>query len=186
MFASNGEALPPCGVPSSLHVPLSFFQHAAFSHFWMSRTTRWSAIRCSTNFTSHSWSIASKNAADVAVEHPVHLLRQQPGVQGVQRMVLTPARPESVREAEKVRLVDGIQHLDRRALDYLVFQRRDAERSLPPVVFGDEHSTHWLRSVRPAPQPSRRGPGDCSPGSLRTAATFPHPLPERHRASARR
>jgi len=27
----------------------------ALSHFWISRTTRRSAIRCSTNFTSHSW-----------------------------------------------------------------------------------------------------------------------------------
>ena len=35
-------------------------QHAGFNHFWMSRTTRRSAIRCSTNFTSHSWEIPSK------------------------------------------------------------------------------------------------------------------------------
>jgi hypothetical protein len=32
----------------------------AFSHFWMSRTTRRSAMRCSMNFTSHSCEIASK------------------------------------------------------------------------------------------------------------------------------
>jgi hypothetical protein len=30
-------------------------------HFWMSRTTRQSAMRCSMNFTSHSCEIASKN-----------------------------------------------------------------------------------------------------------------------------
>ena len=32
----------------------------AFNHFWMSRTTRRSTMRCSMNFTSHSCEIASK------------------------------------------------------------------------------------------------------------------------------
>src|SRR6516164_1113744 len=62
-------------------------------------------------------------------------------------------RPESIREAEKVGFVDGIQHLDRCALDDLVFQRRNAERSLPPVGLGDVHPPHRLGSVRSSLQP---------------------------------
>ncbi len=53
--------LPPWGVPSSLHVRVPSSSTPALSHFWISRTTRRSAIRCSTNFTSHPWSMASKN-----------------------------------------------------------------------------------------------------------------------------
>ena len=39
--------------------------------------------------------------------------------------------PEPVREAEKIRFVYGVQHLDRCTLDDFVFQRCDSERSLP-------------------------------------------------------
>ena len=38
-------------------------------------------------------------------------------------MMWTAPGPESVREAEEVGLVDGVQHLDRGALEQLVFQR---------------------------------------------------------------
>jgi hypothetical protein len=53
--------LPPWGVPSSRHVRVPSSSTPALSHFWISRTTRWSAMRCSMNFTSHSWWMASKN-----------------------------------------------------------------------------------------------------------------------------
>src|SRR5437879_11543882 len=56
--------------------------------------------------------------------------------------------PEPIREAQEVGLIDSVQHLDRRALDDFVFQRRNSERPLPPVGLGDVHPTHWLRSVR--------------------------------------
>src|SRR5262249_48866573 len=46
-----------------------------------------------------------------------------------------------------------VQHLDRRALDELVFQRGDAQRSLPPVGLGDVRPLDRLRSIRPALQP---------------------------------
>jgi hypothetical protein len=38
---------------------------------------------------------------------------------------------EPIREAEKIRFVDGVQHLDRGTLDDFVFQCRDSERSVP-------------------------------------------------------
>ena len=62
-------------------------------------------------------------------------------------------RPESVRESEKVRVVDRAQHRDDGALDDLVFQRGNAERPLPPVRLRDVRATHRLRSVRPSLQP---------------------------------
>src|SRR5436309_11263011 len=60
---------------------------------------------------------------------------------------------EPVRKTEKIRFVDGVQHLDRGPLDDLVLQHRHSERSLPPVGLGDIHPTHRLRSVRSSLQP---------------------------------
>src|SRR5437879_10520523 len=94
-----------------------------------------------------------EKVANVQIEHPVHLSRQQSRVERVQRLMLASPGPEPVRESEKVRFVDGVQHLDRRALDDFVFQRRNSERSLPPVGLGDIHPTHRLRPVRSSLQP---------------------------------
>src|SRR6266576_1012579 len=96
-----------------------------------------------------------EKAFDVKIEHPVHLSRQQSRVERIQRLMLASPWPEPVRKAEKIRLVDGVQHLDRRTLDDFVFQRRYSERSLPPVGLRDIHSTHRLGSVRSAFKPFR-------------------------------
>src|SRR6266404_243421 len=111
--------------------------------------------------------------ANVQIEHPVHLSRQQSRVERIQRLVLASPGSEPVRKAEKVRFVDSIEHLDRRALDELVFQRRDSERSLPPVGLRDKHSTHRLRSVRSSLQPS----GQILKISLQFLAIVPPRLP---------
>src|SRR5467141_1597753 len=94
-----------------------------------------------------------EKAFDVQIEHPVHFPRQQSRVQRIQRLMLASPWPEPVRKPEKVRFVDSVQHLDRRALDEFVFQRRDSERSLPPVGLRDKHPTHRLRSIRSSLQP---------------------------------
>src|SRR6267378_3980134 len=82
-----------------------------------------------------------EKALDVQIKHPVHFSRQQSGVQCIQRLMLAAPWSESVRKTEKIGFIDGIQHLDRRTLDNLVFQRRDSERSLPPVGLRDVHPT---------------------------------------------
>ena len=56
---------------------------------------------------------------DVGVEHPVHLLRHDPDRQRIQRLVRTAPLSESVGEAEEVRSVDRVQHLDDGALSGL-------------------------------------------------------------------
>src|SRR6266436_6242199 len=94
-----------------------------------------------------------EKAFDVQIEHPVHLSRQQSRVERIQRLMLAAPWPEPVRKPENVRFVDSVQHLDRRALDDFVFQRRDSERSLPPVGLRDKHPTHRLRSIRSSLQP---------------------------------
>src|SRR5436305_10050818 len=98
------------------------------------------------------WNTIQK-AFDVKIEHPVHLPRQQSRVERIQRLMLASPRSEPVRKTEKIRFVDGVQHLDRGTLDDLVFQRRHSERSLPPVGLRYIHPTHRLRSVRSPLQP---------------------------------
>jgi hypothetical protein len=94
-----------------------------------------------------------ENVFDLQIEHAIHFSRQQSGVERIQRLMLTSPGSEPVRKSEKVRFVDRVQHPDRHALDDFVFQRRDSERSLPPIGLRHKHSSHRLRSVRSSLQP---------------------------------
>src|SRR5437899_4093406 len=94
-----------------------------------------------------------EKAANVHIEHPVHFLPPPSGLERIQRTMLASPRSESVRKAEKIGFVDSVQHLDSRALDDLVFQHRNSERSFPPVPLVDVRPTHRLRSIRSALQP---------------------------------
>src|SRR6266540_1977821 len=51
-------------------------------------------------------------ATDVRIQHPAHLPPQDPGRERIQRLMRAAPRPKPVREAEKVRLEDGVQDLD--------------------------------------------------------------------------
>jgi hypothetical protein len=70
---------------------------------------------------------------DVAVEDEVHAPPSDPGRERIQRIVPATPRPETVAEAEEILLIDRIQHLDHRALDDLVLQRRDGGRIRHPI-----------------------------------------------------
>src|SRR5215813_13150352 len=63
-------------------------------------------------------------------------------------------RATPVRKPEEVHLRDGMQDLNKRGLDDLVFQRYDAQRSLPPIGFRNIGPPCGLRSVRASCQPS--------------------------------
>src|ERR687897_1540030 len=80
-------------------------------------------------------------ATDVRIEYPVHLSLLDPDRERIQRIMRPAPGSKPVREAQEVRLIDGVQHLDHRPLKELVLQRGDPERPLPPVR---------LRYVRPA------------------------------------
>ena len=70
---------------------------------------------------------------NVRIEHEVHPLSYDCSRQGVQRLMRASPRPKSIRKAEKVLLVDHVQHRHHCALDYFVLQRRDPKRPLPAV-----------------------------------------------------
>src|SRR6266478_2974308 len=114
-----------------------------------------------------------EKAANVHIEHPVHFLRQQSGVERIQRIMLASPRPESVRETKEVGFVDSVQHLDGRALDEFVFQHRNSERSFPPVALVDVRPTHRLGPIRSSLQPM----GEILEIILESLAVVPPRLP---------
>src|ERR1019366_4718028 len=71
----------------------------------------------------------------------------------IQRIMLASLRTEPIRKSEEVRFVDSVHHLDRCALNDLIFQRSNSERSQPPVGLGDVHPTHRLGPIRSLLQP---------------------------------
>src|SRR5213083_1639907 len=135
--------------------PPSFLQHACVQPF--SNQTHDPLVRYPVLDEFHQPFVVNtiEERADVSIQHPVHLLRQHSDIQCIQRIVRVLPRSVAVRESKKVRLVDCIHHLHRRSLDNLIFQRCDSERPLPPVSFGDVHSSHRSCSVCPPPQPPR-------------------------------
>src|SRR6266851_6726707 len=98
---------------------------------------------------------------------------EQSDVERIQRIMRAAFRSKAVREAEEVSFVDGVQHLDRGALEQLIFQRRHSERPLPPVSLGYVHPPHRLGPVRSTLDPL----GEVAEVFLRLLAVVPPRLP---------
>ena len=58
----------------------------AASHFWMSRRTLLSAIRCSKTLKPSMFE-AGEVIAEISIEHPVHVLPHDPGSERIQRVM---------------------------------------------------------------------------------------------------
>ena len=109
-----------------------------------------------------------------------------PAVQGVQRIMLGPPRPEPVGEAPEIRLVHRVQHLADSALENLVLQRRDAERPQPPVRLRYVNAPRRLRPVLPRPHPVPQGLQAGEALRARNPATSPRPRRAPRPSSGRR
>jgi len=90
--------------------------------------------------------MASKKP-DIRVKHPVHLLPENAGVEGVQRIVLAAPRPESVGEPEEVFLVDCFEDRRDSLLDDFVLQAQNAQRSFRAIGLRNVGTSGWTRSV---------------------------------------
>src|SRR4029077_12859768 len=74
-----------------------------------------------------------KEASNVGVEHPVHALPLDAHRQRVQRLMWAATGSEPVRESFEVHLVNLVEDSHHGLLYDLVFQRRNAQRTFPPV-----------------------------------------------------
>ena len=82
-----------------------------------------------------------EKTSNVCVEHPVHSLTLDSHCQRVQRLMRVATWPEPIREAFEVHLVNLIEDGHHGLLNNLVLQRRDAQRTLPPVGLRDVDSS---------------------------------------------
>jgi hypothetical protein len=81
---------------------------------------------------------------DIKVEHPVHLLTGNPDVERIQRIVLAPPWPKTIRKAQKILFPNLVEDCPYRVLDDFVLQRRDSQWSLPSIAFRDPDSPGWF------------------------------------------
>src|ERR1039458_8828081 len=83
----------------------------------------------------------------------MHALSLNPERERIQRVMRAATRPEPIRKAEEVRLIDGAEYLDHRPLKELVLQSGDPERPQPPIGLRYVHPPRRLRPVTPAMNP---------------------------------
>src|SRR5437879_5148280 len=86
-----------------------------------------------------------KEPANVGVKNIVHLPLQERIRQRIQRIMLAAPRAKSIREAEKVFLVNLVEDGGHSLLDQLVFQGRNPQWASPPIgfLFFFEKCTGW-------------------------------------------
>src|ERR1700737_2480851 len=120
MFASKGEATPPCGVPTSSWVTSPSSITPAFSHLRIKRITRRVADPMLDKTDQPIVVDRIEESGNVGVQYPVHPRVADPDRERVQCIMRTASGPEPVREPEEIFLVDRVQHLDHRTLDDLV------------------------------------------------------------------
>jgi site-specific DNA recombinase len=70
---------------------------------------------------------------NVCIEHPVHSLPLDAHCQRVQRLVWAATRPEPIRKALEVDLINLVEDGHHGLLNDFVFQRRDTQWTLPPI-----------------------------------------------------
>ena len=127
----------------------------------------------------------TEKAADIGVQNVVHLLLQERIRQRIQRIMLAAPRAKSIRESEKVFLVNLVEDGDHGLLDNFVFHGRDPQWTLPPIFFLYVHSPRRLRSIR-RDEPDHADRRVDPPGRTRTPATSLRPPPGRLSSSMSR
>src|ERR687891_2642317 len=153
MLASNGEIGEPCGVPASVSDTTPPSNIPARSQLRSSFNICRSTTRRSTWPRRASWSMLSKHAFDIGVEHPVPApVGLDPDrLDGVMGRTL---RPETEAARGEVRLEDRLEDQLRGRPPPPVTDRRYPERpGLARLArLGDVHSPQRLRPVRLGPQ----------------------------------
>src|SRR3984957_11859314 len=95
-----------------------------------------------------------EEALDVGIKYVVHLPFHERIGQRIKRLMLAASRTKSIREAEEVLLIDMVEDGDHCALDGLVLQCGDPERTFPSVAFLDVDPSRCKRPIRTAMQPT--------------------------------
>jgi hypothetical protein len=119
----------------------------------------------------------SKSPANVRVEHPVHALPLEPHGQRVQRLDAGCVPAGTRTRSLEVHLVNLIEDGHHGLLNNLVLQRRDAQRTLPPVGLRYIDSSRGLRPVRSTVYRLCRSASRSSSPVSYSCHVSRHPLP---------
>src|ERR1019366_510553 len=91
---------------------------------------------------------------DVGIEHPVHPFPLDAHRQRVQRLVRAASGTEPIRKALEVDLIYLVEDHHHGLLNDLVLQRRDAQRTLPPVGLRYKDSSRRFCPIRSTVHPA--------------------------------
>src|ERR1700678_869903 len=121
--------------------PFAFFRYSRFQPFL--DQPKHPVVSNSMRHKLHGPFVAHvvEEAPNIRIEYPVHTLPVDAHMQSVERLMWTAGGTKPIRKAPKVHLVNLVEDADHRLLDDLVFQRRDAQRTLPTVGFRYVHSS---------------------------------------------
>src|SRR6266853_3294995 len=95
-----------------------------------------------------------EKSTDVGIKHPVHSLSLNAHRQRVQRLMRAAIGAEPVREALEVDLIYLVEDRHRSLLNNFVLQRRDAQRTLPPVSLRNKDSSRRFCPIRSTVHPA--------------------------------
>ncbi len=95
-----------------------------------------------------------EKAPNVCVQHPAHSLPLDSHIQRIQRLMRAATGPEPIRKSFEVHLINLIEDGHHRLLNNLVLQRRDAQRTLPPVGLRYIDSPRGLCPIRSPVHPA--------------------------------
>ena len=100
-----------------------------------------------------------EEALDIELQHPAPAQIHQPLPQDRQRRVCRATWPKAVRAVSQLRLVHGFQHHRDGALQHLVLEARDPDRSgLATVPFRDVHPPHRRSPIAARLRPLEQRP----------------------------
>src|SRR3954447_25016966 len=89
-----------------------------------------------------------KEATNVRIQHPVHSLPMESHTERIQRLMRATPRPEAIREALEVRLINLFENGYYGLLHNFVFQRRNSQRALAPVSLRYVDPPRGFRPIR--------------------------------------
>src|SRR5258708_32056264 len=95
-----------------------------------------------------------EKSTDVGIKHPVHSLSLNAHRQRVQRLMRAAIGAEPVREALEVDLIYLVEDRHHSLLNDFVLQRRDAQRTLPPVGLRNKDSPRRFCPIRSTVHPA--------------------------------
>src|ERR671937_81490 len=120
MLASSGEITAPCPVPLSLTITIPSSMTPALSHLRIRRMMRRSPLHEPDEpFLVHR----VEERLNVGVQYEAHLLAVDCDAERIQRIVRAAFRPESIRDAEEVFLVDRVPRWTRSCRSSMLLSR---------------------------------------------------------------